>query len=77
MSEVEIMDEIRSVFREPFEYDTSFPFEILQMGGGNMKSLIVPSLSTSYMWTASSVAGSSKSKIYILAGRDIKVHFKY
>ena len=73
MAEEEIMDEIRSVFKRPFGYDTAFPFDILQPGGGSMKSLVIPSLSSSYAWTASSVAGSTKSKIYILAHRDIEV----
>ena len=77
MSEDEIMDEIRSVFERPFGYDTSFPFDILQTGGGSMKSLVIPSLSSSYAWTASSVAGSTKSKIYILARRVVEVSSMY
>lgn len=38
-----------------------------------MKSLVVPSLSSSYAWTASTVAGSAKSKIYIVARDELKV----
>ena len=72
MNEDEIMDEIRSVFKRPFN-DRSFSFDILQNGGGKFKSLVVPSLSSSYVWTASVVAGSSKSPIYILAHTDIDV----
>ncbi len=58
MCETEIMDEIRSVFQRPFNNDDTFPFDILQSGGGKMKSLVIPSLSSSYLWTASAVAGS-------------------
>lgn len=42
-------------------------FQILQHGRGKLKSLVVPSLSSSFAWTAGTVAGSSKSPIYILA----------
>ena len=72
MSEEEIMDEIRSVFRRPFN-DKKFSFSILQAGGGKYKSLLVPSLSSSFVWTASAVAGSSKSPIYILSHSDVDV----
>ena len=72
MSEEEIMDEIRSVFKLPFK-DQEFSFDILQHGGGKFKSLVVPSLSSSFSWTASAVAGSSKSPIYILTRNSIDV----
>lgn len=68
MDEEEIMDEIRLVFQDSFT--TFLSFDILQHGGGRLKSLVVPSLSSSYAWTASAVAGSSKSPIYILAHND-------
>ena len=68
MDEEEIMDEIRSVFQNSFI--TFLSFDILQHGGGGFKSLVVPSLSSSYAWTASAVSGSSKSPIYILAHND-------
>ena len=74
MSEKQIMSEIRSVFEKPFGYDNKFHFDILQTGGNAMKSLVVPSLSSSYTWTASTVAGNAKSKIYILAQDDLKVY---
>ena len=73
MSEDDIMYEIRSVFERPFGYDDKFRFHILQTGGVAMKSLIIPSLSSSYVWTASSVAGSGKSRIYIVARDDLRV----
>ena len=72
MTEEEIMDEIRSVFKLPFG-DKDFSFDILQRSGGKSKSLVVPSLSSSYSWTASAVAGSSKSPVYILARSSIDV----
>ena len=72
MSEEEIMSEIRSVFDHPFIYDKEFPFKILQPSG-KFKCLVVPSLSSSFVWTASAVAGSAKSPIYILAGAPINV----
>lgn len=75
MNESEIMDEIRSVFKKPFAYDDQFPFDILQTGGGSYKCLVVPSLSSSYAWTASAVAGSNKSPIYILARANVDVSF--
>lgn len=73
MSEEEIMNEIRSVFEKPFGYDDNFQFDILQTGGNAMKSLVIPSLSSSYKWTASTVAGNAKSKIYIVASSDLNV----
>ena len=71
MSEEEIMDEIRSVFKRPFN-DQEFSFEILQHGGGKFKSLVVP-LSSSFSWTASTVAGGTKSPTYILTRTGIDV----
>lgn len=72
MTEEDIMDEIRSVFKRPFR-DEEFSFDILQHGGGKFKSLVVPSLSSSFSWTANAVAGSSKSPIYILTRTNIDV----
>ena len=69
MSENEIMEEIRSVFRQPFPVEDFF-FDILQPSGGNLKSLVAPSLSSSCVWTASAVAGSHQYN-YILSGCDI------
>ena len=63
-------DEIISVFKHPFHCNPEFAFDILQHGGGKFKSLVVPSLSSSYAWIASAVAGSSKSPIYILTHSD-------
>ena len=43
MSENEIMEEIRSVFRQPFPVEDFF-FDILQPSGGNLKSLVAYNL---------------------------------
>ena len=59
MTEEEIMDEIRSVFRKSMGGSTSFAFEILQPAGGGSKSLVVPAVSSSFSWTASAVAGKN------------------
>ena len=68
MSEAEIYSEIRSVFKSPMGCDDEFPFTILQQSGGGSKFLMVPELSSSYKWTAGTVAGrNSKVPIYILA----------
>ena len=71
----EICDEIASVFSDAMGGDLDFPFTILQPAGGASKSLVVPSLSSSFRWTASTVAGkNAKVPIYILAERDLKVY---
>ena len=74
MSESEIMDEIRSVFRKPMNEDQLFRFEVLQCSGFGSKCLSVPELSSSYEWSASSVAGENpKTPVYILALDKLKV----
>lgn len=70
----EICSEICSVFQKAMRKDPVFPFTILQPAGGNSKLLMIPSLSTSYRWTASAVAGkNAKVPIYILAEVDLEV----
>lgn len=72
MSECDIFDEIRSCFKEPFGGDTVFPFTILQSAGA--KSLIVPSLSTTYEWKAKEVASSGGTRaVYIWAQKDLRI----
>ena len=74
MTESEIFDEIRSVFRGPMSDNIDFRFTILQSAGGGSKSLIVPALSPTYQYTASAAVGkNSKMPIYILALDDLKV----
>ena len=74
MSEDDIMTEIRSVFSWAMNEDSLFRFKILQSSGGGSKSLSVRQVSSSYQWTASTVAGKqSKSPIYILAKDDLRL----
>ena len=74
MTEDEIMNEIRSVFEGPMMFNDNFKFQILQSSGGNSKSLAVPVQSSSFKWTASSIAGkNAKVPIYILANEKLKV----
>ena len=77
MTEEDIIKEIQAVFRGPREDDPLFRFAILQPSGGSSKTLTVPSLSSSYSWTASAVAGSAKSPIYILAEDTLNVSLSY
>ena len=63
MSEAQIFNEKRSVFRSPMGCDDEFSFTILQQSGGGSKFLMVPELSSSYKWAAGDVAGRN-SKVY-------------
>ena len=68
MEQEEIYEEICSVFSTPMGGADRFLFKILQSSGGDSRNLVVPELSLSYRWTASTVAGrNSKTPIYILA----------
>ena len=74
MSEEMIMAEIRSVFKFPMNDDAFFDFKILQPSGGNSKSLSIRQVSSSYRWTASTIAGkNAKCPIYILAREDLRL----
>ena len=74
MSEEEIFQEIRAVFRKPMKQNHKFRFNVLQPAGGGSKTLMIPSLSESFTWTASAVAGkNAKMPIYILALQDFEV----
>ena len=70
MSEDEVEQEVRSVFRGPMGGRSDFPFQFLQPTGVGTKTLTVPSVSSSFCWTAQQVAklGGYKQAIYILAG---------
>ena len=57
MSEPEIMNEIRSVFKKPMKSNPNFPFKILQPTSGSSKGLSIPALSSLFKWTASAIAG--------------------
>lgn len=68
MSEDEIFNEIRSVFRGPMNHNNNFAFKVLQTMGGSNKSLTIPAVSHSFKWTASTIVPkSNKVPIYILA----------
>lgn len=74
MSEEELFDEIRSVFHGPMAGKRDFQFEILQQTGGGSKTLTVPALSSSYVWTAGAIAPKhTKTPIYILAKEPLMV----
>ena len=71
MTEKDIFQEIRSVFKDAMNNNM---FSVLQQTGGACKSLTIPSVSSSYKWTASLVAGrNAKVPIYILAREELKV----
>ena len=75
MSQDELMEEIRSVFEKPMGGDMFFRFQILQKSGFRSKCLAIPEVSSSYEWSASTVAGKdAKSAIYILALDKLKVN---
>ena len=57
-----------SVFSTPMGGDDQFLFKILQSSGGDSCNLMVPEMSLSYRWTATTVAGrNAKTPIYTLA----------
>lgn len=69
MSVEDVCDEVRSVFKVAMDDKKDFPFVFLQPTGAGSKTLTVPSVSSSFSWTASQVAklGHNKQAIYILA----------
>ncbi len=68
MTQEEIFNEIRSVFRTAMGENKEFSFDVLQLTGGKSKDLTVPALSPSYNWTASSIVPkSAKVPLYIIA----------
>ena len=71
MLEEAINCEIRSAFADVMGHDPFFPFAFLQLSGGGSKTLTLPSLSSSFRWTAGEVGKLGKSVIYILAQRKL------
>ena len=73
MSVLEVEDEIRSAFRGPMGGSNDFCFHFLQSTGLGSKTLTLPAVSSSFIWTAQQVArlGSSKQPIYILADDEL------
>ena len=56
MSVEDVKAEVRSVFKGPMRSNESFCFTFLQPTGGGNKTLTVPSVSSTYEWTAQQVA---------------------
>ena len=52
--------------------EEDFPFCVLLMTGSGTKSLMKPSLSSSFKWTPKEVAGRADSCVYILAEKKLK-----
>ena len=78
MTEDEIFAEIRNVFRGPMNGNSLFMFEIMQATGGNSKSLTIPAFSSTFKWSAGTVAPkNSKNPIYILAQELLEVYIQY
>lgn len=71
----EVANEVRSVFKKPMAERSDFPFEYLQPTGMGSRSLSIPSLSSSFSWTAKQVArlGTSTGTIYIVAKDDLDI----
>lgn len=73
MNEDDVKKEICSVFQGPMGNDPDFPFLFLQAAGEGSKTLVIPSVSSTYRWTAQQVArlAGQKASIYILAQADM------
>lgn len=73
MTDEDVEDEIRTIFRGPMQNNPSFPFLYLQSTGGGSKTLTIPSQSASFKWTPQQVARLScqSGTIYILAQDDL------
>ena len=69
MSVEDVENEVRSVFHGPMDGREDFHFNFLQPTGVGTKTLTVPSVSSSFCWTAQQVAklGTNKQAIYIMA----------
>ncbi len=74
MSEEDLFMEVRSVFSHAMGNSSTFAFDVLQTAGGCSKTLTVPSVSSSFHWTASALVGKNlKMPIYIMAIDELKV----
>ena len=77
MNEDEIFAEMRSVFSKPFGESPTFQFEILQRTGGGSKMLTVPSVSSTFEWSAKQVVSAAgQGCIYILAQEPLQLKGK-
>ena len=75
MTEDDVANEILSIFKVPMKNQSNFPFVYLQSTGGGAKSLMVPSVSSSFKWTAEQVVrlAGQKGTIYILAQEELNL----
>ena len=73
MTEIDVQNEIRSIFKGPMEDNPNFPFLYLQPTGGGSRSLTIPSQSLFFKWIPQQVARLSGQTgvIYILAQSDL------
>jgi hypothetical protein len=67
MTVEQVAVEVRSVFKGPMNNRNDFPFQYLQPTGSGSRTLSVPSVSSSFNWTAKQVArlGGTTGTIYI------------
>ena len=56
MTVEQVATEVRSVFKGPMNNRNDFPFQYLQWTGSGSRTLSVPSVSSSFNWTAKQVA---------------------
>lgn len=74
MNECDILEEIRSTFKDAMGHNPNFPIQFLQTGGGGSKSLSVPSVSSSFSLTAKEVAKlSGQGCLYVQALADLRL----
>lgn len=73
MSVQEVEDEVRSTFKKAMKDKSDFQFVFLQPTGAGSRLLTIPTVSSSFVWTAQQVArlGSNKQWIYVLAQEDL------
>lgn len=69
MTEDEVQAEVRSVFSRAMSGRSDFPFSYLQPTGAGTRSLSIPSVSSSFSWSAQQVVklAVGKQTIYIIA----------
>ena len=72
-AEDEIFSEIRTVLSKAMGNDSNFPFMMLQPMGSGCKTLPVPTLSASFLWTARKISSSAKNVIYIMAAATLQM----
>ena len=73
MNEDDIKKEIRTIFEVPMGSDPDFPSIFLQTAGEGTKTLVIPSVSPHYSWTAQQVErlAGQRGIVYILAQADM------